>query len=60
MKGVDMEMSDIPRWVIVVAVLLIIVGFLAFARGRPHHRGDEVGSGSLGAFRASAHTVVVT
>jgi len=36
-------MSDAPRWVIVVVVLLVLVGLLAFARGRAHHRGDEVG-----------------
>ena len=36
-------MSDTPRWVIVVLVTLVIVGLVAFARGRSHHRGDEVG-----------------
>ena len=36
-------MSDAPRWVIVVLVLLVLVGLLAFARGRVHHRGDEAG-----------------
>jgi hypothetical protein len=41
-------MSSAPRWVIVLALVLIIVGFLVWARGRPHHRGDEVGSGALG------------
>ena len=45
-------MSDAPRWVIVVLVALVLVGLLAFARGRAHHRGDEVGE------RASAVRVV--
>ena len=36
-------MSDAPRWVIVVVVVLVLVGLLAFARGRAHRRGDEVG-----------------
>jgi hypothetical protein len=37
-------MSDTPRWVIVVIVLVVIVGLIAFARGREHRRGDEVGA----------------
>ena len=36
-------MSDAPRWVVVVLVVLVLVGLLAFARGREHRRGDEVG-----------------
>jgi hypothetical protein len=47
-------MSDTPRWVVVVIVLLVIVGLLAFARGRDHHRGDDVGE------RASAAVVAAT
>jgi hypothetical protein len=45
-------MNDAPRWVVVVLVVLVLVGLLAFARGRDHHRGDEVGE------RASAVRVV--
>jgi hypothetical protein len=30
--------------VVVVVIVLIVVGLVAFARGREHHRGDEVGS----------------
>ena len=26
----------------------VIVGLIAFARGRAHHRGDDVGAGALG------------
>ena len=36
-------MSDTPRWVVAAIVLLVIVGLLAFARGRDHHHGDDVG-----------------
>jgi hypothetical protein len=37
-------MGDTPRWVIAVVVALVIVGLIAFARGRDHRRGDEVGA----------------
>jgi hypothetical protein len=37
-------MSDAPRWVVVVLILVLAIGLLAFARGRLHHRGDEVGA----------------
>jgi hypothetical protein len=46
-------MSDRPRWVIVVVVALITVGLIAAARGRPHHRGDEVGVAALTAATTS-------
>jgi hypothetical protein len=36
-------MGGAPRWVVVILVALILVGLLAFARGREHRRGDEVG-----------------
>ena len=29
------------RWVVVIVLVLVLVGMLAFARGREHHRGDE-------------------
>ena len=37
-------MKDTPKWVIVVVATLLVIGLLAFARGRVHHRGDEVGA----------------
>jgi cell division septation protein DedD len=37
-------MSDRPRWVTVVLIAVLIVGLVAVARGRAHHRGDEVGA----------------
>ena len=42
-------MSDGPRWVVVILVVLVLVGLLAFARGREHRRGDEPGQRSIGA-----------
>jgi hypothetical protein len=32
------------RWIVVIALVLVLVGMLAFARGREHHRGDEEGA----------------
>jgi hypothetical protein len=32
------------RWVVVVVALLVVVGLIAYARGRDHRRGDEVGA----------------
>ena len=37
-------MNGIPRWVIVVLIALVLVGLVAFARGREHRRGDEEGA----------------
>jgi hypothetical protein len=36
-------MSGAPRWVVVILVVLVLVGLLAFARGREHRHGDELG-----------------
>ncbi len=36
------------RWVIAIVVVCVIAGLIAFARGRSHHHGDDVGSGALG------------
>jgi uncharacterized membrane protein YqhA len=45
-------------WIIAVIVVALVVGLVAFARGRDHHRGDEVGA--LGrAPQISAVTAVV-
>jgi hypothetical protein len=37
-------MRDRSRWVIVLVLALVIGGLVATARGRAHHRGDEVGA----------------
>jgi hypothetical protein len=44
---------DTVRWVIVILLLVVLVGLLAFARGREHHRGDEEGAlaGRVGVVR---------
>jgi hypothetical protein len=50
-------MSDAPRWLVVFAIVLIVVGLIAFARGQEHHRGDDIGA--LGS-RLSAAQIAVT
>ena len=42
------------RWVIVLVVGCVLVGLMVFARGRVHHRGDDVGSSALGRVGAVA------
>lgn len=37
-------MRDGIRWVIVLALALVLIGLIAFARGDEHHRGDDVGA----------------
>jgi hypothetical protein len=38
-------MTDVPRWILVIALLLAVVGLIAYARGQDHHRGpQEVGA----------------
>jgi hypothetical protein len=41
-------MSDMRRWVLAVAAVLLVVGLIAFARGNDHHRGRQVGVRALG------------
>jgi len=43
------------RWVVVIVLVLVLVGMLAFARGREHHRGDE--EGALGSSTRVARVV---
>jgi hypothetical protein len=44
--------STAVRWIIVLAVALLVVGLLALARGPEHRRGDEAGAlASVGATR---------
>lgn len=35
------------RWVIVIVLLLVVVGMIAYARGHEHHRGNQVGALSV-------------
>jgi hypothetical protein len=41
------------RWLIVLALALVLIGLIAYARGDEHHRGDEIG-----ALRSNAVVVV--
>ena len=48
-------MRDAVRWLIVLGIVLVLIGLLAYARGDKHHRGDDVGArGTLPAARAEA------
>ena len=37
-------MREVARWLILLAIALVLVGLIAYARGDKHHRGDDVGS----------------
>jgi hypothetical protein len=37
-------MRDGIRWLIVLAIVLVVIGLAAYARGPEHHRGDEIGT----------------
>jgi|SoiMetStandDraft_2_1073263.scaffolds.fasta_scaffold3260259_1 hypothetical protein len=48
-------MRDAVRWLIVLGIVLVLIGLIAYARGDEHHRGDDVGAhGALPAARAEA------
>jgi len=47
-------MNNTPRWVVVVLLLVLVVGLIAYARGHDHHRGpQEVGALGSGPQAAS-------
>ena len=37
-------MPNAARWAIVIALALVVIGLIAYARGPEHHRGDDVGA----------------
>lgn len=37
-------MSTAATWTLVVAIAVLVLGLLVFARGAEHHRGDEIGT----------------
>jgi hypothetical protein len=48
---------DTRRWVVVAIVVVLLVTFVAWARGPEHRRGDEVGArGAAGVLTAPAQT----
>jgi hypothetical protein len=51
-----MTMDDTRRWVLLIVLLLVLVGLLAFARGPQHHHGPQ----QVGARAAGAPTATVS
>jgi hypothetical protein len=37
-------MRDGIRWLLALAIVLVLIGLIAYARGPEHHHGDEVGA----------------
>jgi hypothetical protein len=37
-------MREALRWLLLVAIVLTVIGLLAYARGGEHRRGDDVGA----------------
>ena len=37
-------MRDAASWVVVLALALVLIGLIAYARGPEHHHGDDVGA----------------
>lgn len=37
-------MSGTRRWVLLIVVVLVLIGGIAFARGEEHQRGQQVGA----------------
>jgi hypothetical protein len=37
-------MRRVVAWLLIVAMGLVLVGLIAYARGPKHYRGDEIGS----------------
>jgi hypothetical protein len=40
-------MRDAVRWVVVIGLVLVVIGLIAYGRGDEHKRGDEVGAVAL-------------
>jgi hypothetical protein len=37
-------MRDGVRWLILILIVLVLIGLMAYARGAKHHHGDDVGA----------------
>jgi hypothetical protein len=51
-------MRDGARWLIVLAIALVLIGLIAYARGDEHHRGDDAGALRSDVARAASPTPV--
>jgi hypothetical protein len=38
------DVSRAVRWLLVLVIALLVIGFATYARGDEHKRGDEVGA----------------
>ena len=47
-------MRDAPRWLLILAGALVLIGLISYARGPKHHRGDDVGSHGVVVVRTEA------
>ena len=47
---------SIPRWLVVIVLVLFVLGMIAWARGIRHHRGNEVDD-ALGATYAVSQPI---
>jgi hypothetical protein len=43
-------MRNAARWLLALALALVVIGLIAYARGPEHHHGDDVGA--LSAFHS--------
>ena len=37
-------MRDVARWLLLLAIALVVIGMITYARGPDHHHGDDVGA----------------
>ena len=49
-------MNNLPRWFMVMMLILAVLGLLWWARGPDHHHGDDVGA--LGVPHSASHGLV--
>ena len=46
-------MRHAARWLLLLAIALVVIGMITYARGPDHHRGDDVGALRAGALPAN-------
>jgi hypothetical protein len=37
-------MREGARWLVVILLMLVLIGLIAYGRGEKHHRGDDIGA----------------